>query len=176
MFSITTIASSIRMPIESDSASIVMLLNVKPSHCMNANVATTLVGIATALISVARRSRRNSRMITTASTAPNIRSNCTSWIERSMYVALLVGIAERGAGLRHARAQLLERLLHRVRDRDGVRAGLLADHQRHRRAAVEVARRARALHAVDDLGDVAHAQTRRARRRAARCSRPRPRS
>ena len=84
MFSMTTIASSIRMPIDSDSASIVMLLKVKPSHCMNANVATTLVGIATALISVARRSRRNSRMITTASNAPNTRSNCTSWIERSM--------------------------------------------------------------------------------------------
>ena len=32
MFSITTIASSIRMPIDSDSASIVMLLNVKPSQ------------------------------------------------------------------------------------------------------------------------------------------------
>ena len=45
---------------------------------------TTLVGMATALIRVARKSRRKSRMIATASKAPNTRSNCTSWIECAM--------------------------------------------------------------------------------------------
>ncbi len=84
MFSITTMASSIRMPIESDSASMDMLLNVNPNRSMNANVPTTLVGRAMALMIVARTSCRNSRMMKTARNAPNIKSNCTSWMECSM--------------------------------------------------------------------------------------------
>jgi hypothetical protein len=61
IFSMTTIASSMRIPIDRDSASIVMLLNVKFIHCMKAKLVMTLVGIATALMSVARKSRRNRR-------------------------------------------------------------------------------------------------------------------
>ncbi len=84
MFSMTTMASSIRIPIDSDSASIVMLLKVKPMTSMNQNVATTELGMATALISVARTSCRKNRMMRTASTPPNSRSNLTSLIECSM--------------------------------------------------------------------------------------------
>ena len=69
MFSMTTMASSIRMPIDSDSASMVMLLKVKPITCTKAKVAITEVGIASALISVARKSCRKNRMTTTASSA-----------------------------------------------------------------------------------------------------------
>ena len=84
MFSMTTMASSMRMPIDSDSPSIVMLLNVNPMKSMNQKVATTDVGIATALMSVERKSRRKKRMMITARMAPNTRSNFTSLIECSM--------------------------------------------------------------------------------------------
>ena len=46
MFSMTTMASSMRIPIDSDSASIVMLLKVKPITSTNQNVATTELGMA----------------------------------------------------------------------------------------------------------------------------------
>ena len=55
MFSMTTMASSMSMPIDSDRASIVRLLSVKPMACMNAKVAMTLVGSARAAMNVARR-------------------------------------------------------------------------------------------------------------------------
>ena len=84
MFSITTMASSIKMPMDKDNPNIVMLLKVKPIQSMNAMVATTLVGNAIALINVARKSWRKNRMIATARNAPNARSNCTSAMECSM--------------------------------------------------------------------------------------------
>ncbi len=68
--SITTMASSIRMPIDSESASMVMLLNVKFMSFMNPNDATTDVGRARALMKVARQSRRNRKMMRIASRAP----------------------------------------------------------------------------------------------------------
>ena len=91
MFSMTTMASSTRMPIDSDSASMVMLLKVKPITWMKAKVATTDVGMARALINVARKSCKKNRITTTASSAPNHRSNFTSSIECSMNGALSVG-------------------------------------------------------------------------------------
>ena len=95
MFSMTTMASSTRMPIDSDSASMVMLLKVKPITWMKAKVAITEVGMASALINVARKSCRKNRITTTASSAPNHRSNFTSSIECSMNGALSVGTARR---------------------------------------------------------------------------------
>jgi hypothetical protein len=66
MFSRTTTASSIRMPMTSDSAISVIMLKVKPAIHMKKNVATTEVGSASALISVDRQSRMNRKMTSTA--------------------------------------------------------------------------------------------------------------
>ena len=63
MFSCTTTASSMTMPMARISASIVMLLSVKPMKSMNRNVAMIDVGIASVAISVVRQSRMNSRIV-----------------------------------------------------------------------------------------------------------------
>jgi hypothetical protein len=99
MFSMTTMASSTRIPIDSDRASMVMLLKVKPITLMKAKVATTEVGIARALIRVARKSWRKIRITTTASRAPNQRSKRTSSMECSMKGALSVGTERRAPAL-----------------------------------------------------------------------------
>ena len=54
------------------SASSVMKLSVKPSSWRNQKVGIAESGIASAEMTVARRSRRNRKTITTASTAPSI--------------------------------------------------------------------------------------------------------
>ena len=61
MFSISTIASSTRMPATRLSASRLMLLSVKPSAFMKKNAGTHDSGIASAEISVARQSRRKNQ-------------------------------------------------------------------------------------------------------------------
>ena len=71
MFSISTIASSTRMPTTTDSASSVMMLRVKPNRYITAKVGITDSGSATAEIQVARQSRRNSQTTSSASTAPS---------------------------------------------------------------------------------------------------------
>ena len=58
MFSITMMASSMRMPMERERASIVMLLKVKPKAFMMAKVAMMEVGMARALIIVLRQFRK----------------------------------------------------------------------------------------------------------------------
>ena len=70
MFSMTTMASSMRMPIDSDRASMLSMLKVKPIARMNANVATTEIGKASAAMKVARPSCRNRKMMRTARIAP----------------------------------------------------------------------------------------------------------
>src|SRR2546428_768858 len=60
MFSRTTIASSITMPTESVSASIVIELSVKPMYQMRPNVAMIDVGMAMAAMIVERMFMRNS--------------------------------------------------------------------------------------------------------------------
>ena len=77
MFSSTTIASSMTMPVASDSASIVMLFSVKPSAFMTVNVPMIDVGIASAAMIVTRRLRMN-RNTTSAARKPP-RSRC-SWM------------------------------------------------------------------------------------------------
>ena len=71
MFSISTIASSTRMPTTSDSDSSVTPLSVKPSRCIAAKVGIADIGSATAAISVERHSRRKNHTTSTASTAPS---------------------------------------------------------------------------------------------------------
>ena len=70
MFSMTTMASSIKMPMDSDSASMVMRFRVKPMAWMKAKVAMTETGKASALIMVARQSCKKNMMMRIASTAP----------------------------------------------------------------------------------------------------------
>ena len=71
MFSTSTMASSTRMPTTSDSASSVITLMEKPSHCMPMKAGMTDSGSATAETNVARQSRKNSHTTTTASSAPS---------------------------------------------------------------------------------------------------------
>ena len=75
MFSISTMASSTRMPTTSDSASSVTTLSVKPSKYIAAKVGMTDSGSAVADTKVARQSRRNSHTTSTASSAPSYSSS-----------------------------------------------------------------------------------------------------
>jgi len=71
MFSISTIASSTSTPATSASASSERKLRLNPRRSMNQKVGIAESGIATALMKVARQSRRNTNTTTTASTAPS---------------------------------------------------------------------------------------------------------
>jgi hypothetical protein len=70
MFSRTTTASSIRMPMTSESAISVIMLMVKPATYMKKNVATTDVGSASDVMSVERQSRMKTKMMSTAIRPP----------------------------------------------------------------------------------------------------------
>ncbi len=87
MFSSTTIASSMTMPTESVSASIVSMLSVKPMYQMSAKVATIEVGIAIAAIIVERKLPRNRKTTMAARIEPTIRCSCTLAIDASMNCA-----------------------------------------------------------------------------------------
>ncbi len=69
---------------ESDRPSMVMMFRVNPKVWMNAKVAMTDVGSATALISVLRTLLRNTKMMSTARPAPSQRETWTSSMERRM--------------------------------------------------------------------------------------------
>ena len=84
MFSSTTIASSITMPVASDSASIVMLLSVKPNAFMSVNVPTIDVGIARAAMNVTRRFRMNRNTTIDASRPPRNKCSLMSSKDRRM--------------------------------------------------------------------------------------------
>ena len=70
MFSRTTTASSMRMPITSDRAISVIMSMVKPAIHMKKNVDTTDVGNESAVMSVDRQSRMKMKMTSTAISAP----------------------------------------------------------------------------------------------------------
>ena len=84
MFSSTTIASSMTMPVASDSASIVILFSVKPAIFMNVKVPMIDVGIASAAMKVTRRLRMNRNTTTLARRPPRIRCSLMSSNERRM--------------------------------------------------------------------------------------------
>ena len=71
MFSISTMASSTRMPVTSVIASRLMPFRVKPSQCITKNVGMIDSGRATAAMTVARQLRRNRNTTITASAAPS---------------------------------------------------------------------------------------------------------
>ena len=72
IFSISTIASSTRMPVTMVMASRLTRLSEKFSALMMKKVGMIDSGSASVETSVARQSRRNSRTTTTASSAPSI--------------------------------------------------------------------------------------------------------
>ena len=124
MFSITTMASSIRRPIDRVSASIVITLKVNPSALMTAKVPTMAVGSAAAETSVERQLRRKRSTTSTARTPPTIMSSCTEEIDARMNCAPSTTVARRlPAG--SWRLDGRERLLDGLGDADGVRARLL---------------------------------------------------
>ena len=71
MFSISTIASSTRMPITSVSPSSVTMFRLNPSMLMKKNVGISETGIAIAVISVERQSRRKMNTTSAASSMPS---------------------------------------------------------------------------------------------------------
>jgi len=81
-FSSTMIASSTTMPIASVSASSVKLLIENPRKYITANVATMEAGIARPGMTVARKFRRKTKMITTTSAAAISSVSSASRIER----------------------------------------------------------------------------------------------
>ena len=84
MFSSTTMASSMTMPTESVSASIVSMLSVKPMYQTSAKVAMIEVGMAMAAITVERKLPRNSNTTIAARIEPTTRCSWTLSIEASM--------------------------------------------------------------------------------------------
>jgi hypothetical protein len=84
MFSSTTIASSMTMPVASDRASIVMLLSVKPNAFITVNVPMMDVGIASAAITVTRMLRMNRNTTMLASRPPRNRCSLMSSNDRRM--------------------------------------------------------------------------------------------
>ena len=73
MFSSTTMASSMTMPTDSVSASIVSMFSVKPMYQISAKVAMIDVGIAMAAMTVDRKLPRKSSTTSDARSDPTIR-------------------------------------------------------------------------------------------------------
>ncbi len=73
MFSISTIASSTRMPTTSESDNRVTTFRVKPNRYMNPKAGRIDSGSAVAAMKVARQSRRKSQTTSTARKAPSIK-------------------------------------------------------------------------------------------------------
>ena len=86
MFSSTTIASSMTMPTESVSASMVIKLSVKSMYQMSPNVAMIEVGIAMAAMTVERKFIRKSSTTRAARIEPTTRCSSTLRMEASMKV------------------------------------------------------------------------------------------
>ena len=80
-------ASSMTMPTDRVSASIVSMLSVKPMYQTSAKVAMIEVGMAMAAIIVERRLPRNSQTTKAARIEPTIRCSWTLAIDASMNCA-----------------------------------------------------------------------------------------
>jgi hypothetical protein len=77
MFSRTTMASSIRMPMASESPSSDMVLSVKPAHHTATKLASTETGSASPVITVDRQEFRKMKTTSTVSSAPSSSASCT---------------------------------------------------------------------------------------------------
>ncbi len=138
MFSCTTTASSITMPIARIRPSIVMLLSVKPITYMNRNVGTIDVGMAKVAISVVRQSRMNSRIVSETSTAAKSRWNLHLVHRAADEPRLVLDHLDLDVG-GQAGLQLVQAGLHGVGDLHGVGSRLLLDEEADGVLAVEPA-------------------------------------
>ena len=84
MFSRTTIASSISIPIASDSPISVITLSVKPNSFIAVKAAITEIGSVRPVITVERQEFRNTNTISTVRMPPISIVRFTSWIESRM--------------------------------------------------------------------------------------------
>ena len=84
MFSRTTIASSISMPMASDRPIRVITLSVKPKSFIALKAAITEIGSVSPVITVERQEFRNTNTMSTVSTPPMSIVRFTSWIESRM--------------------------------------------------------------------------------------------
>ncbi len=85
MFSRTTMASSIRMPIASERPISDIVLRVKPKAHTAMNDASTLTGSARPVMTVERQELRKTNTTSTVSSAPSISASCTlrtAWCTR----------------------------------------------------------------------------------------------
>ena len=143
MFSRTTIASSIRMPTDSDSAISVIMLMVKPNAAMTMKVPISAIGSVRPVITVERQEFRNRKTMATVSRPPSISVCCTLSTEFRMPrepSRTISSFTPGGSGL----LQLGHRLAHAARHLDGVLALRLDDVDGERALAVEQRRRSRA--------------------------------
>ena len=173
MFSSTTIASSMTMPVASESASIVMLFSVKPSGRMNVNVPMIEIGIASPAMIVTRQLRMNRNTTTAARMPPKIRWCWISSNDLRMKTRLVAAWLARWMSGGSVGLDPLEARQHAVDDFDGVGARLLADRQRDRVHAVQTGLAARFFDRVGDARDVADADDRAVADRRARSARTR---
>ncbi len=79
MFSISTMASSTRMPTTSVSASRVTTFSEKPRSFITKKVGISEIGMATAVIMVARQSRRKKNTTRAARNMPSARTCWVAW-------------------------------------------------------------------------------------------------
>ena len=86
MFSRTTIASSISMPMASDRPISVRTLSVKPNIRIAMKAATTEIGSVSPVITVDRHELRNRKTMKTVNRPPSTSVTCTSSIESRMNV------------------------------------------------------------------------------------------
>jgi hypothetical protein len=81
MFSSTTIVLVTRMPTVMPSAISVMTFSVKPAASISRKVATTVIGMASAAMSVPRHECRNANSTAVVSRMPMSRFDSTSLID-----------------------------------------------------------------------------------------------
>ena len=86
MFSRTTMASSISMPMASERPIRVRVLSVKPNTCMTVKEAITAIGRVRPVMTVERQEFRNTNTTSTVSSAPRAMVTLMSWIESRMKV------------------------------------------------------------------------------------------
>ena len=84
MFSRTTMASSMRMPIASDSPSSDMVSSLKPNAHTAMKLASTETGNASPVITVERQLFRKTNTTSTVSSAPSSNVFCTSHTARAV--------------------------------------------------------------------------------------------
>ena len=130
MFSRTTMASSIRSPIASESAISVITLSVIPMKFMTMNEEMTEIGSVSPVITVERQELRKQKTMKIVSMPPRTRVLTTSStdsrmnFEASRTSSIVVPAGSSGSSLD-------ERVLDRVDHRHRVGAGLLEDVDAH---------------------------------------------